>query len=481
MKLLILLVVVVGIVAVAQLARVYELTAKLRKTKEEEISYADNRLNAALWIVFMVLFYAGVIYLFVAYGDYLPTSASAHGESVDTLMGFNMIIIVAVFFVVNTLLFYFASKYYYRKDRKAKFFPHDNRLELIWTVIPSIVLAVIIIYGLRTWNDMTGVAADDALRVEIYSKQFDWTARYAGNDGEFGVSSYNLITPTNPLGIVTKDGMAESLAEINESRAKLQQELAYERGLLLDEKASIEKQLQAGAHHDHDHGDHGDHADHDHGMSPELKANLEKRLAEIESMLASDKVVILTDAAIKTRREKLKRLDRHVQRIMELEDFNFDTVVAAWEAGKDDKVIKGEFHLPVGKEVEFIFRSRDVIHSAYMPHFRAQMNCVPGVPTRFKMTPTITTDSMRLITGDEDFDFVLLCNKVCGAAHFNMQMKIVVETEEQYKAWLEQLDTFYVQKPEEGSEGEAPVEETPAEATDVATEGQAITAALKQQ
>ena len=479
MKLLILLVVVVGIVAVAQLARVYELTAKLRKTKEEEISYADNRLNAALWIVFMVLFYAGVIWLFVAYGDYLPTSASAHGESVDTLMGFNLIIIVAVFFVVNTLLFYFASKYYYRKDRKAKFFPHDNRLELVWTVIPSIVLAVIIIYGLRTWNDMTGEASEDALRVEIYSKQFDWTARYAGADSEFGLSSYNLITPTNPLGIVTKDGIAESLAEINASREKIQQELAYERGLLITEKMRIEEQLHAGAHHDH--GDHGDHADHDHGMSPELKANLEKRLAEIETMLASDKVTILTDAAIKSRREKLKRLDRHVQRIMELEDFNFENGVAAWEAGKDDKVIKGEFHLPVGKEVEFIFRSRDVIHSAYMPHFRAQMNCVPGVPTRFKMTPTITTDSMRLITGDENFDFVLLCNKVCGAAHFNMQMKVVVETEEQYKAWLEQLDTFYVQKPEEGSEDAAPAEGTPVEPTEVPAEGETITAALNQQ
>lgn len=477
MKLLILLVVVVGIVAVAQLARVYELTAKLRKTKEEEISYADNRLNAALWIVFMVLFYAGVIWLFVAYGDYLPTSASAHGESVDTLMGFNLIIIVAVFFVVNTLLFYFASKYYYRKDRKAKFFPHDNRLELVWTVIPSIVLAVIIIYGLRTWNDMTGEAGEDALRVEIYSKQFDWTARYAGADSEFGLSSYNLITPTNPLGIVTKDGIAESLAEINASREKIQQELAYERGLLINEKLRIEAQLHADAHHDH--GDHGDHADH--GMSPELKANLEKRLAEIETMLASDKVTILTDAAIKTRREKLKRLDRHVQRIMELEDFNFENGVAAWEAGKDDKVIKGEFHLPVGKEVEFIFRSRDVIHSAYMPHFRAQMNCVPGVPTRFKMTPTITTDSMRLITGDENFDFVLLCNKVCGAAHFNMQMKVVVETEEQYKAWLEQLDTFYVQKPEEGSEEAAPAEGTPVESTEVPAEGETITAALNQQ
>ncbi len=462
MKLLILLVVVVGIIAVAQLARVYELTAKLRKTREEEISYADNRLNAALWIVFMILFYAGVIYLFVAYGDYLPPSASAHGEAVDTLMNFNLIIIVAVFFLVNTLLFWFAAKYYYRKDRKAKFFPHDNRLELIWTVIPSIVLAVIIIYGLRTWNEMTGDAAEDALRVEIYSKQFDWTARYAGNDGEFGVSNYNLITPTNPLGIVTPEGIEESLAEINKEREKVRLELAYERGLLLAEQAEINDQLHG------DHHGHGDHGDAEHAMDEGLKKRLTERLAEIESMLASDQVTILTDAAIKTRKEKLRRLDRHVQRIMELDEFKFDGDLSAWQTGKDDKIIKGEFHLPVGKEVEFIFRSRDVIHSAYMPHFRAQMNCVPGVPTRFKMIPTITTDSMRLITGDEDFDYVLLCNKVCGAAHFNMQMKIVVDSETQYKAWLEQLDTFYVQEDQEATESEGDVEAAPADSVPTA-------------
>ena len=109
-----------------------------------------------------------------------------------------------------------------------------------------------------------------------------------------------------------------------------------------------------------------------------------------------------------------------------------------------------------------------------MPHFRAQMNCVPGVPTRFKMTPTITTDSMRLITGDEDFDYVLLCNKVCGAAHFNMQMKVVVETEEQYKAWLEQQDTFYVEEvKEEVKEEENPGTE-PAEEVEPGTETAAL-------
>jgi cytochrome c oxidase subunit 2 len=120
----------------------------------------------------------------------------------------------------------------------------------------------------------------------------------------------------------------------------------------------------------------------------------------------------------------------------------------------DDQIVKGEFHLPVGREVEFVFRSRDVIHSAYMPAFRAQMNTVPGVPTRFKMTPTITTDSMRTALNDPDFDYVLLCNKVCGAAHFNMQMKVVVETEEQYEAWLSEQSEFLVKEGEDDAEME---------------------------
>jgi len=128
-------------------------------------------------------------------------------------------------------------------------------------------------------------------------------------------------------------------------------------------------------------------------------------------------------------------------------------------------VVKGEFHLPVGQEVEFVFRSRDVIHSAFMPHFRAQMNSVPGVPTRFKMTPTITTDSMRVILDDPDFNYVLLCNKVCGAAHFNMKMDIVIESREAYESWLEQQDAFLV---DEGVPSEPETEPTPS--ADVNTE-----------
>ena len=475
MKLITLLVVIAGVIALAQLAKVGQLTSLIRNKREEDISAADTRLNGGLFVAFMVAFYASFIWLIVRYGDYNPPAASAHGESYDTLMNFNMYIIIAVFFLVNTALFLFANKYRQDPNRKAKFFAHDNRLELIWTVIPSIVLAVIIIYGLRTWNEMTGEAADDALRVEVYSKQFDWTARYPGADGEFGLANYNLITPTNPLGIVTADGVAGALEEIEGQIEALETELAHERGTLLAQIEEVEAELHADQGHDHDHG-HDDHADHDHadhgddhhGLSAERKAMLEARLHDLEHMLDGPNVVVLSNAAVEAKEDKIHRLKRHRQRIMEVKPFDYEGGVAAWEAGADDKIMKGEFHLPVGREVEFVFRSRDVIHSAYMPHFRAQMNTVPGVPTRFKMTPTITTDSMRTVLDDPDFDYVLLCNKVCGAAHFNMQMKVVVESEESYTNWLESQEEFLADK-DAATETDARAEATNNENNESAT------------
>ena len=461
MKLITLLVVIAGVIALAQLAKVGQLTSLIRNKKEEDISAADTRLNGGLFVAFMLAFYVSFIWLIVRYGDYNPPAASAHGVAYDTLMNFNLYIIIAVFFLVNTVLFVFANKYRQEAGRKAKFFAHDNRLELIWTVIPSIVLAVIIIYGLRTWNEMTGEASEDALRVELYSKQFDWTARYAGADGEFGLSNFNMITiPNNPLGIVTSDGVESALADIEGQIEALESELAHERGRLLAQIDEVKNQLHTDDHHAHGHDDHADHGDHDdHGMSAERQAMLEARLHELEHMLEGENVVVLSDAAVEAKEDKVHRLKRHRQRIMEVQPFDYEGGVAAWEAGADDKIVKGEFHLPVGREVEFVFRSADVIHSAYMPHFRAQMNTVPGVPTRFKMTPTITTDSMRTVLDDPDFDYVLLCNKVCGAAHFNMQMKVIIESEQEYNAWLESQEEFLADK-EVATESDARAEAT---------------------
>ena len=126
---------------------------------------------------------------------------------------------------------------------------------------------------------------------------------------------------------------------------------------------------------------------------------------------------------------------------------------------KDDKQVT-ELYLPKGKKVLFKFRSQDVLHSAYMPHFRAQMNCVPGMVTQFAFTPKYTTEEMRKnpevmaktkginkirsAKGEElyEFDYLLLCNKICGASHYNMQMKITVVEEHDYNKWLSEQKTL---------------------------------------
>ncbi len=135
-----------------------------------------------------------------------------------------------------------------------------------------------------------------------------------------------------------------------------------------------------------------------------------------------------------------------------------------------DDIAVSELHLPKGKKVVFKLRSQDVLHSAYMPHFRAQMNCVPGMVTQFAFTPIKTTDEMRdtdamlekvaninairakksneLVANGESpldpyaFDYLLLCNKICGASHYNMQMKIVVDTPNDFKQWLKDKQTI---------------------------------------
>lgn len=111
--------------------------------------------------------------------------------------------------------------------------------------------------------------------------------------------------------------------------------------------------------------------------------------------------------------------------------------------GYDDVVVTDTLFLPVREEADFRMRSRDVIHSAFFPHFRAQMNCVPGMETYFHFMPKYTTDTMRIITKNPNFDYVLMCNKICGASHYNMQIKVVVGTRAQYDAWMKRHKTYF--------------------------------------
>jgi cytochrome c oxidase subunit 2 len=343
---LVILVIILFGVAVWQINKVFKLLQPAQPEDSEVASDKDNNTQGYMMLGFVFFIYWILAYCFWKWGNVLlPVAASEHGLEIDQLMLVTMVLIFVVGILTQWLLHYFAFVYRGSKDKKALFYAENHRLEFIWTIIPVIVLAVLIIYGLFTWTDiMSFDDDDDPMVVELYAYQFDWRARYAGVDNTLGEANVRLIEGVNQLGVDVSDPNAQ-----------------------------------------------------------------------------------------------------------------------------DDKVVN-ELHLPIGKKVLFKMRSQDVLHSAYMPHFRAQMNCVPGMITQFAYTPNITTKDMRLnedviakvthineirtaknieliAKGEEvlemyDFEFLLLCNKICGSNHFNMQMNIVVETEEEFNAWIAEQATI---------------------------------------
>ena len=228
MTFLIILVVVLGIIATIQLSRVYDLTRGISKKREEDISEADIKFNGNGMLIFLIFLLGFFVWLvFFSRDLYYPEAASIHGKEIDKLLKFNWFVIIPVFVTMNILLYTFTWKYQYRKDRKAFWFPHNNKMEVIWTVIPALVLAVIIIWGLNVWNKtMMSEVSEDAIHIELYSKQFDWTVRYSGEDNKLGKSNFNFISGENMIGIVLPETRDKMLEEVNAEIEKLEKTLA---------------------------------------------------------------------------------------------------------------------------------------------------------------------------------------------------------------------------------------------------------------
>jgi|TARA_B110000879_G_scaffold19318_1_gene23571 cytochrome c oxidase subunit 2 len=377
--LLLSLVIIVGIVSIVQMLRVFDLSNALKGT--DEIQVNDQETNNIRWafVVFFLGFFAFFIYLVASFGDQLlPQSASLHGLEYDWLMDLNMIIIITAAGITHILLMVFLFKYAKNVSPKATFVTHNNRLELIWTTTPAVVLTIIVIYGISAWNSMLMDKPEDSINIELYARQFDWTARYAGEDNQLGKANFRMISTTNALGVINSSSIDDRLNEYDDQIFELE--------------ASREKVFPGGV---------------------------------------SDDEILDNIILVKKNRAAVLQYEEQSK------NENFDIA-------NDDIITKVEFHIPVNKSVNFSIRSQDVLHSAYMPHFRAQMNAVPGVITHFYFTPIITTKEMKKITGNPDFDYLLLCNKICGAAHYNMQMNIIVETEEEYNKWLAEQPKFNV-------------------------------------
>ena len=342
--LLVLIVVVLLAVALWQLTKIFDLTQVGGNVNTTQVANDnDNKVNGYLMFGFLCFIYLTTIFCLWNYSKFplIGDSASAHGPQIDNLMEISLILIFFVQTITQALLHYFAFKYRGRQGQKALYFADNNKLEFVWSIIPAVVLAGLILYGLYAWTNIMFVDQkykDNAIVIELYAQQFKWEARYAGKDNELGKANVRYIEGVNNLGVDLSDPNAQ-------------------------------------------------------------------------------------------------------------DDFS-----------------STELHIPKGKRVIFRMRSQDVLHSAYMPHFRAQMNCVPGMVTTFSFIPTVTTAEMRekpamvekvalindirtkksaaLVAAGQPaldpytFDYLLLCNKICGASHYNMQMKIVVDTPEEYRAWL---------------------------------------------
>lgn len=346
-SLLVIIVLVLLAVALWQLTKIFDLTQVGSNSDSSQVATDnDNNVQGYLMFGFLAFIYIFSIYGLIKWGPLvLHTPASKHGSVIDNLMNITWVLIFIVQAVTQVLVHYFSFKYRGKKDQKALYFSDSAKLEAIWSIIPAVVLAGLILYGLYAWNNIMFVNEDEeTIVVELYAQQFKWTARYSGKDNVLGKANVRLIEGVNTLGVDLSDPNAQ------------------------------------------------------------------------------------------------------------------------------DDIVVSELHLPKGKKVHFKIRSQDVLHSAYFPHFRAQMNCVPGMVTEFAFEPIYTTAEYRelpfmvekvaninalrakksidLVAKGETaldpytFDYLLLCNKICGASHYNMQMKIIIDTPEDYKKWLSDKPTL---------------------------------------
>jgi len=326
---LIIVVALVLIVAVAFTAyRVTALVDVVKKDKKQEGEGVEvpksNTWQAILGILFLVFGIGGFFYFSITEADvYNLPIASEHGVVVEDLFAITLYITVFVFVLTQIFLFGFGWKYRYKKENKATYYPHNNKLELIWTIVPAIVLAVLIISGLKEWNEITGPAPEESEVIEVMGYQYAWAFRYPGKEKGLGKSDFRMIDAINAVGINL-----------------------------------------------------GDQNAHDDFMATQLV-------------------------------------------------------------------------IPKGKPVHLQIRGLDVIHSVYNPHFRLQMNAVPGMPTRFWFVPTLSTAEMRDKTGNPEFNYELVCNKICGKGHYSMKGIITVLEEDEYESWYKesQENTFLKQNP----------------------------------
>jgi len=214
---------------------------------------------------------------------HLPEGVSSYSGRIDGLFRLILWITGVIFVVVEALLLYFVIRYRHREGRRAHYTHGNNRLEVVWTIVPAVICVVLALLSRRTWAEIKQQMPEGALPIEITGEQFAWNIRYTGPDGKFGTA--------------------------------------------------------------------------------------------------------------------------------------------------DDIVTLNQLHFPVGRPVVVTLRSKDVIHSFFLPEFRVKQDAVPGMSTH------IWFDATR--TGNWE----IACAELCGLGHYRMKGFVTVESPEDFQKWLAEQQT----------------------------------------
>jgi cytochrome c oxidase subunit II len=201
-------IVVMIFVLIFQIAKASEYVSVLKG--EEKSRKQNNRINGFMMIAFLILGLIGAWWcneLYFSKTLFPQGSASIEGEEIDKMLYITIAVTGVVFIITQVALFWFAFKYQEQDGKRAFYFPHNNKLELIWTVVPAIFLTVLVVFGLRFWYKVTGDAPKEAHVVEITGHQFAWDMRYPGKDGKLGQKSFKLynMPAGNTLGVDFED------------------------------------------------------------------------------------------------------------------------------------------------------------------------------------------------------------------------------------------------------------------------------------
>ncbi len=333
-------------VFIVQIGKARELASIVRNDPAEQDEI--NKFHAGLGMIFMVTFLVACVVSFIYY---IPTTlgwgpniaASAHGPEVDYLFNLTLFFTAIVFVLTHIALFWFTWKYKGKQGKIGLYWAHNETLEMVWMIIPSVVMTFLVVGGLQAWNNIMLDLPENAvsvtlpeedgqyIEIEATGSQFLWFLRYPGRDGKIGTKYFTQINSSNKVGQTWTD---------------------------------------------------------------------EKNM---------------------------------------------------------DDFMTNEIVLPVGKPVRVRITARDVLHNFYIRDMRVKTDAVPGMPTYFNFTPTVTTDSMRRRLSQEPewqvadknfdtkqrwelFEYELACAELCGNGHYSMRNLVKIVTEEEYLDWLDKQE-----------------------------------------